>query len=448
MPSNKESNNTSARNGAQQESRNMPPEEFDVSRLTLDPIVEKKGKDQKADKQFMTFPKYSYPLPKGSKGQEQRQKCIIITGNIHMAKGGIPTVDGDFRKSDDDCMYIHVPLLESCEDGMTLATKFLEPLDSLFSTKIEDDNGRGFISFAKEKERVLDHLSYTPCISECDPESLAGRPSDPQKVYRRVKLRLSTVWKENRGEDEPQQITTKVFTCDDNGDPKPEPENVNTLADLRALLVWKCTVKFAIEVTKFWAAKTVESKGKHKFRKCGVTLKCLQMCITQAPTSINVPTALSSAVFGSKKASDTIKHESDADADSKSDDDDSDGSDTKTNNKNTKKTSNTNSEKQTSKKDDSDSEDTSTKNKKNTKSDSDDDDVSDSKSAPSKKASNKSDSDNSDSEESEKKTKSKDKDKSKKANKKGSSDDDDNDSASDSDTKHKKNTKKSNTKTR
>ena len=424
---NKESKNAKARS-AQPESRNMSPEEFDISKFYLDPITEKKvAKDAKPEKQFTAFPKYLYPVPKGSKGTEQGQKCIIITGNILMDKGGIPTIDGEYRKTEDDCMYFHIPLREGCEDAMTLSTKFLEPLDAQLTKKIDEESGRGFITFAKDKERTLDNLSYSPCITECDPEAGAGRPTDPQKVYRRVKVKLATLFKENRDENEPQQITTKVFTCDENGDPNPEPENVNTLEDLRKLLVWKSTAKFAIEVTRFWAAKSLETKGKTKLRKCGITLKCLQMCITQKPTTVNVPTALSSAVFGSKKTDAKREPDDDTKSNDKSDDD-SDGSDVKT----------TNPPEKNKHDSDSDTPPQKTDKKKVQQSDSDSD-------TPPKKKGHKSDSDS----DSDKQTSKKGKDAKDKKGKKKESSDDGASSDDDSDTKKpKKPNKKPGTKTK
>jgi len=126
-----------------------------------------------------------------------------------------------------------------------------------------------------------------------------------QDPYRRVKVRLATVFDKNITKDQPWKIKTIVFTCDENGDPKETPETINCLDDLRKIFVWKSKVQFALEINKFWSTKNKEDG----VRKCSMTIKCLQMFILERPEYNKAPSVLSRSVFGSVKKQDDKKQD-------------------------------------------------------------------------------------------------------------------------------------------
>jgi hypothetical protein len=76
-----------------------------------------KGKDvkqeQKPSSQYTLFPKYKYSQSSGegnSKVDSEEETLCILTDPITIGRGGLLKVDDNYRKTDDDCMAMWVPL--------------------------------------------------------------------------------------------------------------------------------------------------------------------------------------------------------------------------------------------------------------------------------------------------------------------------------------------------
>jgi hypothetical protein len=358
MSKNKESKSKQT-NNEPEELKSMPTLEFkegiNNGKFYLDPAME--GKDQKdgvGQAQYSLFPRFKYKRDKNDKNAkaDQGERCIVITEEIHMEKGGLPRIDEKWRKTDNDCLYFWLPLLDSDPGAVDLRTNFLTPLDEYNNQKINVEGNKDYaVTLTNDKKRTpIKKLKYVNCVKLFDPNSNnedneAAHGSDDNTPYYRVKVRLATVFDKNQPKDESKKIKTQVVTCDANGDPNETPEPISCLEDMRKLFVWKCKVRFAIEVNKFWAAKAIDSDL--GARKCSVTLKCIQMFIIERPEFNKTPTVLSSSVFGKKKQ---IKNEN-----------------TNTNTKQIKNQSDSSDDNDSNKKGSKDKQQTNDKNKNNNK---------------------------------------------------------------------------------
>lgn len=298
--------------------QNVHVDDFDIKNYSVSPI-DLDTEFASGGSQYTAFPRYKYPStgkkPTGAKSQSDNGRLILITDPIKMSKGGLPKVDGNWRKTEGACQYFWLPLLSEDPAGQSLMN-VLSQIDEVNNTEINvGQNKSGFLKTVKAgKETKLQKVKYSPCVKEFDPSALnvdeeaddeendenenentAGKKGVGEK-YSRTKVRLSTVWDKDADKDAEKEIKMKVYINDGNGNPKTTPENVTTMEELRKLFTYNSTVQFAIELNKIWVMKNVD--GETKVRKCGLGLKCLQIYVSEMAEYSAVSTELGAGVFG------------------------------------------------------------------------------------------------------------------------------------------------------
>jgi len=138
--------------------------------------------------------------------------------------------------------------------------------------------------------------------------SQIGDDDDNKKVtaepYKRLKVKLSTVFDKNAKKDEIQKIKTKVYVDGIEGE-----ITINSLKDLEDQFAWGCKAEFALEINKFWAMKTAKNGGE---KECGYGVKCIAIHVLEkAKPKGNSQALINFGLFGSS---------SNAKSDEKSDD--------------------------------------------------------------------------------------------------------------------------------
>ena len=240
--------------------------EFNIEKFYVKPIEEKMG----TKSQYMAFPKYK--LNKKSKDGES---VIIVTEPIKLTKGGIPKIDGEYRKSDKDREFFWL----GCDKEQEACVKLfeaLEKIDEVYSEHIGDNTNSKTIYQSKDgKKEPLDKLEYVSLVRESSQPENAKEGEKQYEAYNRIKVRFNTKYVPNAEEGEPSEITTHLFLGE-----KEEAEPYTSVTDFEKSLRWGCEARFVLCVNKFWAMKAL----KNKKRECGFTIKCLQVYITKEST--------------------------------------------------------------------------------------------------------------------------------------------------------------------
>jgi hypothetical protein len=240
--------------------------EFDIKKFYVKAIEEKMG----TKSQYMAFPKY-----KLNKNSKDGDSVIIVTDPIKLTKGGIPKIDGEYKKSDADREFFWL----GCDKEQEACVKLfdaLEKIDEVYSDLIKNNSEtKTFYQNKDGKKEPLDKLEYVSLVRESSaPEN--AKDSDKQyEPYNRIKVRFNTKWVADQEEGTPSEITTHLFLLD-----KEEPAAYTTVTDFEKSLRWGCEARFVLTINKFWAMKAL----KNKKRECGFTVKCLQVYITKEST--------------------------------------------------------------------------------------------------------------------------------------------------------------------
>lgn len=382
--------------------KSINAEDYDVKNFSLGEMY---NTGASAAQDYM-FPRYKYPTKqKGSNVENYGERCIVITKPMVLEKGGIPSRNEKWRPTDAECLYIAVPWIPEDEGSNELFTKVLEPTDDKLDKEINEKENKDNFAYKLDKDKSkigLKKLKYRRLVTEVDPNFNAHDDDDDEnknesdsgkKKWKRVKVKIATVWDEKAKVDDPKKIKTKVFLKDAHGNPKSEPENIESLDDLRELCPWKCTVQFALEFSKFWVMRAPDDDKK---KRCGLQVKCIQMFILDRPTKQGTA-SLGVNVFGGKKKEDNVNDAKD----NNSDDSDNDKSDNDSDNK-----SDDSDKKETKKEDKKEVKKETKKDKKETKKDKKKVESESESSDDSESESSSSDSDSDDSD-SDKKTKQK-----------------------------------------
>lgn len=299
--------------------QNVLVDDFDINNYSVSPI------DLDTDfasggSQYTAFPRYKYPStgkqPTGGKSKSDSGRLILITDPIKMSKGGLPKVDGNWRKGEGACQFFWLPLLADDLAGQALLN-VLTQIDEVNNQKLNvEGNKSGFLKTVKAgKETKLQKIKYSGCVKEFDPSALnvdedaddgeedgeeQEQPINKKgsgEKYNRTKVRLKTVWDKNiTDKDTEKVVDMKVYINDGNGNPKATAEPVSTMEELRKLFTYNSTIQFAIELNKIWVMKNVD--GETKVRKCGLGLKCLQIYVSEMAEYSAVSTELGAGVFG------------------------------------------------------------------------------------------------------------------------------------------------------
>ena len=240
--------------------------EFDIKKFYVKPVEEKMG----TKSQYMAFPKIK------GKTSKDDESVIIVTEPIKMTKGGIPKIDGEYKKSDKDREFFWLgedKTQQACVDLFN----GLRKIDERYSDLIGSNSESKVIHLLKDgKKEPLDKLEYVSLVRESGTPDNAKDSEKQYEPYDRIKVRFSTKYDADKAEGEPSEITTHLFLLDNE-----EPESYTSVTDFEKSLRWNCEARFVLMVNKFWAMKAL----KNKKRECGFTVKCLQIYITKVSTS-------------------------------------------------------------------------------------------------------------------------------------------------------------------
>jgi hypothetical protein len=235
-----------------------------------------------------------------------------------MTKGGIPQIS-EFYKTDQDCLFFWLPLLETDANAMELY-KVLKEIDDINELKINTEgNSSGYICLDDKGKKLNSKLIYSSMIREVDPNKVGGDDVEAEAEpvenddkngeatlkpkYKRVKIKFSTVWDEKVSPTDPKKINTKIHLNDGTGKPKKTPEPITCLDDVRKLFPWNCKAKFVLDFSKLWISKSTKSRDpKVKTLECGMSIKCNMIYVSEKPVSSTAQ--LTTAVFDDGTSSD------------------------------------------------------------------------------------------------------------------------------------------------
>ena len=264
--SNVEVDETSSPTDAGEVNEFINASDFDIKKFYLKAIEEKMG----TKSQYMAFPKY-----KLNKESKDGNSVIIVTDPIKLTKGGIPKIDGEYKKTDADREFFWL----GCDKEQEACVKLfdaLEKIDEVYGEKIQNNSETKIIHQLKDgKKEPLDKLEYVSLVRESSAPENAKDSEKQYEPYNRIKVRFNTKWVAGQEEGTPSEITTHLFLLD-----KEEPEPYTTVSDFEKSLKWGCEARFVLTINKFWAMKAL----KNKKRECGFTVKCLQVYITKEST--------------------------------------------------------------------------------------------------------------------------------------------------------------------
>jgi hypothetical protein len=249
-----------------EEAQFIEASKFDISKFYVKPIEEKMG----TKSQYMAFPRY-----KINKSSKDGDSVIIVTKPIKITKGGIPKIDGEYRKSDADREFFWL----GCDKEQPACVELfdaLQQIDEVYSESIQNNSDTKIIYQNKDKKKEpLDKLEYVSLVRESSAPDNAKDSEKQYEPYNRIKVRFNTKWIADQEEGVPSEITTHLFLLE-----KEEPEPYTTVSDFEKSLRWGCEAQFVLSINKFWAMKAL----KNKKRECGFTVKCLQVYITKEST--------------------------------------------------------------------------------------------------------------------------------------------------------------------
>ncbi len=263
---------------------------FYVPREVVEKQAFSKNKDskqeQKQSSQYTLFPKYKYSQSSGegnSKVEADEDTLCILTDPITIGRGGLLRVDDNYRKTDDDCMAMWIPLQkEHGGDGAVTLEEMLSDIDKYFDKKITD-NKEFLVIKNGNSEEPLDYLSYIPLVRE------AEKPPGAKDFVPWLRTKVRIPFKEEKDDDgtSKKSIDVKIVVpdengeTDENGDVIKVKKTVTSITDLRKDFTYGCTAQFYLKIKTFWALKTAKSQGKNKSRDCGFKITCEMINITK-----------------------------------------------------------------------------------------------------------------------------------------------------------------------
>ena len=216
------------------------------------------NQNERSAGQGISYANYDY-LPNVSRN------FVFKTKGLRFTQYGIPQKNektAKFIKEDKDREYFRIPW-DPSQDNCNALFSMLEKIDEHVEkckTAIfgENANKYKYIKLVKE-------------AAEADEDDGNANGKPKQERFRFCKVKFDTDFNDNR------RIMTTVF-LNENG--KPElAENTNTVTDVAEYLTWNSMGRFVIMMNKLWAEKNAKKKGEPK--EFGITLKCLQMEITE-----------------------------------------------------------------------------------------------------------------------------------------------------------------------
>jgi hypothetical protein len=252
--------------GSDEVTNYIEAKDFDIKKFLVKPVEEKFG----TKSQYMAFPKIK------GKTSKDDESVIIVTEPIKFTKGGIPKIDGEYKKSDKDREFFWLGE-DKTQPACVELFNSLRKIDERYSGLIADNANSKIIHHLKDgKKEALDKLEYVSLVRESGTPDNAKDSEKQYEPYDRIKVRFGTKYDADKAEGEPSEITTHLFLLDNE-----EPEPYTSVTDFEKSLRWNCEARFVLMINKFWAMKAL----KNKKRECGFTVKCLQIYITKVSTS-------------------------------------------------------------------------------------------------------------------------------------------------------------------
>jgi hypothetical protein len=283
----------------------IKPEEFNLSRLFLKPIDEKYSS---GGSQLNAFPKYDNSGKEDNLRTERSgDNFIVFTDPIKLTRGGVPKIDGQYKKSDADREYFWLPWdpeQKSSDNFFKMCTQIDEEYNRLINEKDNIDTvmlkGEG----GKTKrvkgifyERIVKEASGPDDVSDSDSDD--GSESDDSnskkkkskkgakdsnkkseknkfQPYKRLKVRFSTKYDDKRSQTDPKEIDTLLFRGSNE-----DPEDLKTVSDFEREMPWNSTVVLVLMFNKFWVQKSAP-KGK---KLCSFSVKVIQIVVTEKAES-------------------------------------------------------------------------------------------------------------------------------------------------------------------
>jgi len=237
-------------------------ENFDASKLKFGTFMESSG-DASG---YLGFPKYAY-----DNGDDI---LSLVTGEIDICYGGIPKISERWRPTDDDCLYMWIPLDTkngAKNIGGVELGKCLSKIDKKTQKDLENNKTSEYLSVVgKDKKKNLKsnkNVKYSTCVRDYTPGAGNDNEDDEKdddvdeeqkEKYHRIKAKIDieskfdTVTKKI----DPKKktvIKTKVYLLD-----KKENmilQKVKTLDDLRGLVTYNSTVVLQLDLIKTYFSK-------------------------------------------------------------------------------------------------------------------------------------------------------------------------------------------------
>ena len=285
----------------EEEKNTITPQEFDIRRFG---IRHNKRTDSK-QKQEMNFPKYYYGKednPTKEMIEKKGKPLVVVTDEIKITRGGIPqySEEADEKKDGPDHAnraYFYLPV-DGEGEGPTALKKMIEQIDEYMTSKInEDGNKDGILAYEHEGKSVpYDKLFYSEMMTESSGENIPDEKKKAEYVpYQRIKVKLATEYEPEK-QSKDAKITMALYV----GEDAEEPVEAEKVSDVEKYLKWGCTGKFAIGLNKVWISKAIDPALKK--RKCGIVMKCHQVCITEeAKSQKSEKTNFNRNLFSAKK---------------------------------------------------------------------------------------------------------------------------------------------------
>jgi hypothetical protein len=236
----------------------IKPENFDISKFEL-----VKGEEKSNAPQYVWFPKH------------KKNNVYILTNKIKITNKAISVGDGYHQVNDDACLKFNLYLNDV--GGLELKTKVYNVIDKHFGVQLKN-NAQNKLILDKWGEPIK-KLDYTNCdnsiIYDDDNEIHYGNAC-------KIKLKICTKIDKETGI---KKISTQVYMPIDINKPIDdrefsEPINIKCLDDVRQHYHTDCTVRFLLNINKFWVQKNTGPDGKHM---CGFTTECVKMFILDDP---------------------------------------------------------------------------------------------------------------------------------------------------------------------
>ena len=272
--------------------------DFNEKRLSFKPIIS--NKDDKST-QYNCVPRYVYSeeINTNLTFQEDGAELVIRTkGPIPILKGGIPSIEPQWRPTDNSRMYFWLCLSITDKDreyykkigksdelkNLEDLGKLLRAIDDVFSREISKYKNKNNLLVLSEKNKKgktelvpLENLSYTRMVRK-SPKPKNGESQ--YEAYERCKVFFATKYDANLGKDDPKEILTTVYVGDES-----EKVNSSTPTEIEEHFKWGSSSYLSLKISKLYAMKATEEQtdgdGESRdVRKAGIGLKCNQIWVT------------------------------------------------------------------------------------------------------------------------------------------------------------------------